>query len=922
MAHELDPALIAQLRDRLETGRSEAIARIRETSGAEESGPIFTRALADLIDDVVGALIAAANEGLPATPVAAVALGGWGRHELCPASDVDVLFLLPEDEDDSAVRALIDRVLYGLWDLSLEVGHAARTISECLELAEQDQSAKTSLIDARLIPFGSLASQRKRRALFDDFCARVDRDLLSGRSAQLFIRQKLDEAARRSQRFGDTVYRLQPDVKSGQGGLRDLHTALWVARGRWRTRTITDLVRIGVLSSREGRSLQRAYDFILGVRTELHLASGRRRESLGFEYQEAIARTLGYMGSGESEKRHGTERFMRAYYFHARHLRRVSQLVIERATSHATRRPTLRPAAGGFKTFGGMLTVADRAQFEDDPSSIMRIFRVAQEESYELYSYTKDLVMNSLGVINRDTRRDPRMVADFLAILESTETVGQTIELMHDLGVLRRFVPEFARVTARWQHSLYHVYTVDVHSLFVVKKLKSLRAGNVDLDQTELVRRFAELPRPAVLYMAGFLHDVGKGWRGGDHSARGEKVARTVGGRIEAAGLAMWSAEETEDLAWLVREHLTMSTLSQRRDLNDPELIRSFAEEAGSQERLTMLWILTVADMMATSPKVWTTWKEALLYELFDKTRRALAGFGDADGFRRSLAARRRRLVDQIRVDAGAILHRVPSLAVVESFVSAMPDRYLLAVKGTNMVAHLDAWREVSENGGVSIRISHKKRDHATKLTVLCEDRPGLLALIAGAVSANHLQILTARIFSFERMFGGEGASRIALDVLYLADSNGELCEDPARWAGLRRELPKVIDGELELGPLLEQRLRQSTLQLPHRPHVETKLVWARDDSRTENVLDVYGPDSIGALYGIARVLTEHGLTINLAKISTQGDRLADGFYLTDARTGEKITDEARLAEIGRAIRAALDATNRARGDGGRASAS
>lgn len=917
MGHQLDPALISGLKAKLEAGLEAAVLAVRAAAGAEEAGPVYARARADLVDDVVAALGDAAGcsvvdelgpeEASVALSVAVVALGGYGRRELCPASDIDLLFLLPEGGADPAIGALVDKVLYGLWDLGLEVGQASRTIEQCMEVAQHDQMAKTSLVDAREIVFGDESGRRRRRLRFDDFSARVDRDLLAGRGAQIFIKEKLDEAARRGDRFGNTVYRLEPDVKSGQGGLRELHTALWVARARWRSRSLLDLVRIGVVSSREGRSLQRAYDFLLGVRTELHLASGRRRESLGFEYQEAIARTLGYMGAAAAEKRHGTERFMRAYYFHARHCRRICQLIVERATSHPARRPrSAHPAPGGFKTFGGMLTVSERTQFADDPAAIMRIFRVAQEHSYELYSYTKDLVLSSLHLINRDARRNPKMVADFLAVFESAKTNGAIVELMHDLGVLRRFVPEFARVTARWQHSLYHEYTVDVHSVFVVKQIKRLRAGAVDLHHTELVRRAAELPRPSVLFMAGFLHDIGKGWRGGDHALRGEKVALTVGARFEQAGLPMWSAEETGDLAWLVREHLAMSNISQRRDLDDPELIAGFAEQVGSLERLTMLWILTVADMMATSPKVWNSWKEALLFELYDKTRLVLEGTSDADGYTRNLAARRRRLVEQIMVDATAASRRPPSRALVDDFVSAMPDRYLLAVKGTPIVDHLEAWREVSERGGVSMKLVHHKRDQVTELTIVCPDHPGLLALIAGTVSANHLQILAAQIFSFDSMFAGGGTDRVAVDVLHLADATGGLCEDPERWAGLRRDLPRVLTGQLPMSELVEKRLRQSTLSERHRPHVETKVVWARDDSRRDNVLDVYGPDTLGALYIIAKALSAQGLTIKLAKISTQGDRIADGFYLADARTGGKINDEARLTSIADAVRNAM----------------
>ena len=915
--HQLDRALIERMVARLSQGRARLVADLRRRTVPIEGGPEYVRAASLLIDTVVADLADAASTAVEAEvgpsakplmdAIAVVGVGGYGRQELCPESDVDLLFLVPPgDVDRDVLSAFIDRVLYGLWDLGLELGHAVRTVEECVEFARADQSVKTGLVDARLIPRTADQPWLERTNTFRALELAVEREFLTKAGAKALIEQKIDEARERDQRFGNTVYMLEPDVKSGEGGLRELHTALWVARARWRTRTVRDLLRAGVLSSRETRTAERAYAFLLRVRTELHLTTGRRREGLGFDLQEAIAKTLGYPPTDDSQSstKRRTERFMRAYYFHAGQNRRVAKLIIERATSHPPRRPaTVIPTSGGFKTFGGMLTVGERTQFENDPSALVRIFRVAQEESYEIYSYTKDLIAASLGVIDRDVRRAPNVVADLLAIFENPVSNDRTLEQMHELGLLTRLIPEFARVRSRWQHSLYHVYTVDVHTLFVIQALKQIRLGEMHQSLTELTRRHTELPRPSVLYLAAFLHDVGKGWRRGDHSTRGASVSRTIGARLEQAGLDTWTSEETDDLVWLVQNHLLMSDISQRRDLDDPELIATFANECGTVERLSMLWLLTVADMKATSPKVWTAWKATLLQELFDKTRSHLTQTARqlASGLASHTEARRRRLVDQLIEEAAKRGRKPIERTDLEAFVAAVPNRYVLAVPRRQMLAHVQAWREMNGGRDLWLRVDHHRRDRATELTVLCHDRAGLLALLAGVLSANRLQILSAQIFSVDLPTGG----RVALDVLFLTDADGTLCEEPARWVEVRKDLEDVLVAGADVEQMLEARVHGSTLPERPRPHVETKIVIAHDASRSDTVIDVFCADRLGVLHTIAKAFADEGLTINVAKISTQGGRVADGFYVTDA-SGAKLDRGERLTHLAKRLKDSL----------------
>jgi [protein-PII] uridylyltransferase len=872
-----------------------------------------------LADEIVATLVMEASEGKSLSDHAIVALGGYGRAELCPHSDVDLLFLV-EDADDPAVHEWVNAVLYGLWDLSFEVGHAVRTGEDTLALAKRDQSVLTALLDARPIRIGD-GGDDARVAMFRELMEALERDLFAEHRSNDLVAAKLEEAAKRRERFGNTIYLLEPNVKESEGGIRELHTAMWIAHARWRARSLRDLLHVGVLSSREIRAIERAYGFLLRVRSELHLAASRRQDILGFQHQETVARRLGYVSG--SEKKAGIERFMRAYYFHARQLRIQSQSIVERATSHNVKRAKTRPAPGGFELWQEMLTVAKRSRFDDDPPALIEIFEIAQRESLVIYSYTKDLIATSKNLIDSSVRRSPRAVASFLSLLEDPKADGSVLDLMHDLGVLGRLIPEVRRMTARWQHSLYHVYTVDVHSIAVVKNLKRLRAGGFAESEPELSRLADGLLRPAVVYMAALLHDIGKGWRSGDHSERGAAVARRVGHRFEAAKLGQWTREDTEDLEWLVRRHLEMSTTSQRRDVSDRALLEAFAADVRTVERLEMLYLLTFADMKGTSPKVWTDWKSSLLSQLYHEVRIVLEDRtrGSELSVEEHEHARRVRLEEELRAVKGS----VPA-QVVSEFVRLMPARYMMTFRGPKMARHMRMWLDVSTHGGFAVRVSHKRRDDATELTIVCPDRPGLLSVLAGTLTANRMQILSAQIFSVDLLAVGsrvvledEGPpdydlvgvgvvprkTQAALDVLNVKDAGGTITDDPMRWEQVRQDLERVISAEKNVEELLETRARGSTLHRKHKPEVSTKMVITNDASRTETVIDVFCQDHLGALYTITNALADQGLTISLAKISTEGDRVADGFYVTEASTGRKV-DPSRFDAIRDAVTRAI----------------
>lgn len=940
----LGAARIAALRAQLDA----RLAAIREdaTGLAPHSGFEVVHAITKSVDRVVLELAEHAEIGLEtsqgpnaralAERVEIVALGGYGRNELCPWSDVDLLFLVPKDLSDGgevppAVRQFVEGVLYGLWDLGIEVGQTVRTVDETIAAATEDVSVLTSLFDARLLVRGDALCP-----LLAEVQRALHTQLLTGPKLTQYIEAKLVEARERRARFGDTVFLLEPNIKESEGGLREMHSARWVARARWRVGDCRELVRIGRLSSREGVAFDRAYGFLLRVRAELHFLAKRRQDHLRFEYQEQIAPALGYVDSKKNRQSLGVERFMGAYYFAARQLRLHAGLVVERATSHNPRKagPAL-PAPGGFKFWDGKLTVSGRDHFKKDATAILRIFRVAQEERVEIYSYTKNLIVEHTECIDGPLRRDPRLVTELLDVLEYPKGDGTILEVMHDLGVLRRLIPEFSRITARWQHSLYHVYTVDVHSLGVFKNLKRLRMGAYAENEADMTRLCAGLPRPAVLYLAGLLHDVGKGWRGADHSERGVKVAKVVGRRFEQADVESWTETETADLAWLVGQHLTMSDISQRRDLSDPALIESFAQEARTQERLTMLYLLTFADMKGTSPKVWTDWKRGLLRELYLATRSVLQlTTKGSSQIELHFEARRRRaeraLIEQTDLRAQFSL----DADVVRTFVQSVPARYMLSFGALRMVRHAQMWRDVSRSHGFALHVRHMRRDGTTKLTVVCPDRPGLLALIAGTLAAHSLQIVGAQVYSpralqssarppaapaparddevevYRHFASTEDApvtGYIALDVLFVTDAYGKLCDDHHRWNAVREDLQGVLAEKRQVESLLARRRGTSGIDERHRPAVKTRVTVVGEDSNQETVIDVFCEDRIGTLYTLANTLAEQGLSISLAKISTQGHRVADGFYVTDAKTGLKIESQERLQSIRQALQTAVD---------------
>jgi [protein-PII] uridylyltransferase len=835
------------------------------------------------------------------SPVALVALGGYGRRELAPFSDLDVLVLHGSRDPDAFVRAASERLLYGLWDLRLEVGSAVRDLRACEQLADEDHTARTALLDLRWLGGDrDLFRTLEREQLHGLSQAKVDR----------FIHDKLAEIRERRERFGDSLYLLEPNVKESEGGLRDLQSALWLARVRFKVAGITELLSRALLPEREIREMRRARDFLWRVRNEMHYLSGRKWDQLTFDVQPQVAQAMGY---GDSEHGQAVEEFMRHYYLAAKTLLVACDAIIDRcleaqdaagwrmvpppaATLGAERAvPVLRgqPArqadrvlpGGELKVFRGRLTVTGNDVLRRSPAALVRLFATADREHLDLYPYARDLAAQVAEEMPPEAADDPELNHELLSCFTRPGTRGRFLSLMHELGVLPHVLPEFKRVTARRQIDVYHVYTVDVHSLFAVRRLFALRNG--DVDEPGLGDLMRAQDRPLALHLGTLFHDIGKG-SGKDHSARGAEIAAAACVRMGV------DPADAADIEWLVLKHLRMSSVAQRRDLSDPDLIHGFAEEVGTLERLDFLYLLTYADIATVGPRTWTDWKARLLRELYEKTRTVLEkgerrtepGTAEAAGRELVLAA----------------LHERPGGAAPEDvarFVEAMPARYFLTVSPAQAPRHLRLLRMGSYLPAAAVIRHHPTLGHS-EMTLTARDRPGLLHLVAGVLAAHRIDIRHAEVFSTpDGPTLGPLAGR-ALDVFELRGPEEGPVETP-RWRAARADLVRVLAGEESLDALLARRLRASPLPQKPLPRVPTKIVIDNDSARSHSVVDVFTADRVGLLYTLARTFFELGLSVDLARIVTEGHRAADAFYVRTPEGG-------RLeGELARRVTAALE---------------
>jgi len=875
----LDRSLVvAPLRAALTDGRAE----IRRRFEATGDGAAVMREQCFLMDQLIRALFDLATQEVYPLPnptkgerLALVAVGGYGRGELAPFSDIDLLFLLSYKQTPHSEQ-VVEYLLYVLWDLGLKVGHSTRSVEECLRQAKSDLTIRTALIEARYL-WGE-------QALFNELKKRFDSDVVRGTAAQ-FVGAKLAERDARHKRLGDSRYQLEPNVKEGKGGLRDLHTLFWIAKYIFRTDDVDKLVDLGVLSAEESERFDRAQKFLWTVRCHLHYLAGRAEERLTFDMQTGIGRRLRYTDRTGTR---GVERFMKDYFLVAKDvgdLTRIFCAILEADQKHKRRLSWMRwgsgrRALGGFVVERDWLTIPSEDFYKRDPVALLRLFHIAQEHDLDIHPRALRAASQSLRLIDQRFREDPEANRVFLEILTSRKDPETALRRMNEAGVFGRFIPDFGRVVAQMQYDMYHHYTVDEHTLFAIGILHKIENGELKEDHPLATQLIGTIVSRRALYLAVLLHDIAKG-RGGDHSVIGEEIAMKLGPRL---GL---SAEETETVAWLVRWHLLMSSTAFKLDIDDPQTIRDFVERVQSPERLKLLLVLTVADIRAVGPKVWNGWKAALLRELYHRAIEVISGDLSEEGQSSRIAAAQ-AVIRQLLPDF--------SEAELATFVSRGYPFYWLSFDPETHARHARLMREAEASGApLTVEKRIDTRRSVTEITLYTADHPGLFSRIAGALAVSGANIVDAKIMTM--------SNGMALDTFWVQDATGGPFDRPDKLARLAVTFENVLTGDLK-----PHRELARPPAFPSRTQVFTvapRVLIDNKASASHTVIEVNGRDRPGLLFELTRALTNLNLQVSSAKISTYGEKVVDVFYVKNL-FGHKVEHPAKLTQIRKTLEVVL----------------
>lgn len=857
------------------------------------------QAIADVYDRALAGRFAEAAQG---APLALVATGAWARRELAPFSDVD--FIVLHDRDDAAAKRASDALLYPLWDEKLALGHAVHEPRAAARLARGDLATATALLDARHI-----AGDRR---LTTELVRASLAALAPGGNPNELIAALAAEKRARHDRFGATLYLLEPNLKQGIGALRDLSTALWCAGIRWHPprpgvdpgpaeQRIATLVTMGHLNRRQAQVLVGARDFQLRVRALVQLTAKRRFDQLTFEIQEAIAPALypdarPHEGDVRSAVGPAVEALMRDYYLHARGVVQVADRLLEAARVPARRRPRIAQVDAAFITFNGELAIKDPRLFVERPSEMVRLFRVAVAERLPVYGHTRELAAETIARDPAPLAADPaaaRLLLDALVDVRDA-TQPSALEVMNQLGILSAIMPEWAPCVGRVQHDLYHVYTVDQHQLYAVAMQKRIARGELAAEHPTATELWREVTRPAALLLGTLLHDVGKPL-GKGHAEKGAVVAAAIARRL---GMSAADAELAE---FLVRQHLTMSHLSQRRDLTDPEVIARFAERVGSDERLVQLYLVTLCDTAMTAPDNLTAWKDGLLRDLFTRTRAYFRDGAAARGEAAAPAGDDRELrAKVVQLADPEAARRAEVQAIVDGIDPRLANQLTVrqAARHVRLVA---AARSRTPQLALEVHC-YPMKGHS-ELAIVAPDAPGVLAAIAGGLTANRVDVLGAVLGNID-----VGATHLVADVFFVRDLKGAaIREDDPRWERLTADLRRLLGNAprpAAVAQLISHRRPPSTLPERVTPGVLTE-IRLHDDSTQATIIEVFTRDRVGVLYAITQTLAELGLDISLAKVSTEGEKVADVFYVT--RAGKRITDDVERALILQRLRVAVD---------------
>jgi len=875
--------------------RGRMIAKERLESGA--GGLETARLLSAVTDEVISALydfttthVFRARNPTEGERLTLMAVGGYGRGALAPFSDIDLLFLRPYKQT-AHVESVIEFMLYALWDLGFKVGHASRTVEDCLKLSREDITIRTSILEARRLTGDE--------TLCATLLRRFREEVVKGTGPE-FVAAKLKERDERHARAGASRFMVEPNVKEGKGGLRDLHTLFWIARYLHPADSVDAVLKMDVFQGREVKAFIRAFDFLEAVRAHLHFATGRPEERLTFDLQPEVARRMGYedrhRAGGERDANPAVERFMRRYFLIAKEvgtLTRTFSAMLEAdqlkvAPKGLSRFLPAKPKrqaldVPGFHIDGRRLTVDGPATFEADPVNLLRLFKIADARDLDLHPNAFTAVTRTLHLITSKVRRDPVAAKVFLDTLARGKNPQRALELMNEAGVLGRFIPEFGRIVAQMQFNMYHSFTVDEHTLRAVGVIADIAAGRLTEAHPLATQIMPLIEDREALLLAMLLHDTGKGGVGGQEKA-GARSARQV---CERLGL---ERKKVELIAWLVEHHLVMSDFAQKRDVTDPATVAAFSRIVENPERLRLLLVLTVADIRAVGPGVWNGWKGQLLRELYAATETVFRGgrISDAAG-----VARRR--LEAIAYDSRTAL--VTADPGARPWATAMEDAYFTSFTPAEQAAHLALWREAGEEGGAAAEAKVRPERNAAEVVVSARDREGLFADLAQAIAEQGGNVVGARIFTSNH---GE-----ALDVFNVQDVAGQPFghDNPRSLARLVETMQNAARGQL---PTHERR-KGPDLGRTAAFNIAPTVTIDNEASPAATVIEVSGRDRPGLLAALARILAEAELSIQSAHIDNYGERAVDAFYVV-SRNG-KLVEPRRTATVRGRLLEVLDDT-------------
>ncbi len=837
-------------------------------------------------DEIIRILFNVATQHLYHSPtpsdserMSVIATGGYGRGLMAPDSDIDLLFILPYKQTAWGEQ-VAEAILYCLWDMGLKVGHATRSIDESIRQARADMTIRTTILETRFLTGD--------RGLYDELVTRFDKEVVQGTGAD-FVAAKLAERDERHRRAGQSRYLVEPNVKDGKGGLRDLHTLFWIAKYVYRVHDTDELVQRGVFDTQEYRTFRRCEDFLWSVRCNMHFHTGRAEERLSFDMQREIAQRLGYTSHPGMQD---VERFMKHYFLIAKDVGDLTAILCAKLEDQEAKpapvlsrmmarlRPGRKrgrvPGSDDFIVDNNRINLAVPDIFRTDPVNLIRIFRLAQKNNLAFHPDAMRAATRSLNLITPKLRENPEANKLFVEILTSNDA-EVVLRRMNETGVLGQFIRAFGKIVSMMQFNMYHHYTVDEHLLRCIGILQEIERGGNDefVVASDLMRKMRPEHR-AVLYMAVFLHDIAKG-RPEDHSIAGAKIARRLCPRFG------FNAADTELIAWLIAEHLTMSTVAQSRDLSDRKTIENFAAVVQSLEHMKLLTILTTADIRGVGPGVWNGWKAQLIRTLYYETEPVLTG-----GFSEVNRAQR---IQGAQAEFRATFTEWPEHEV-EAYIGRHYPAYWLKVDLPGKISHAHFIKANETRAHLlAVNVGFDETRGITELTILAPDHPWLLSIIAGACAAAGANIVDAQIYTT--------TDGLALDTIAISREYDRDEDEARRATRIKDTVKQVLEGKLRLPEVMARRVMAKSKLKPFvvEPEVTINNQW----SDRYTVIEVSGLDRPGLLYQLTTAISKLNLNIASAHVATFGERARDVFYVTDL-LGAQITAPTRQAAIKRAV--------------------